>query len=189
MAEDVKNLSRAGSKAAAAALKDGGLSFIKALKDGSKSKIDNWSAFFMICVAIFLDIGQALVGLIDGGYFSGPVTMALQLGIFSLWFNLKGVSYWGMRKILSKVVGFAGEELIGVIPYANLLWPANTIMLVMAVAMVRIEEAGVPVSDSKDKAAAGEKIKSPKRESAPPRQEGIRNQRRSGNVVELAQKT
>ena len=129
------------------------LSFLTALFDGSKSKIDNWSAFFMIVVALALDILQVILNLIPvvGTFLGGPVIVLVQFAIYSLWLSLKGVSYWGTRKVASKVVG----SILEIIPVLNDFIPGTTLMVAAAIGITRLEEAGVPVGGTAGKSASG----------------------------------
>lgn len=147
-----KNLSNKASSAKDMARQmASGLSFFKALTDGSKSKINNWSAFFMIVVALSIDFVQALVALIDAGYISGPMAIGTQMAVYTVWFELKGISYWGDRKAKSKVITSALEVVVGwFIPYANLFMPASTIMVIAAVTITRMEEMGATASSTEE---------------------------------------
>ncbi len=149
MAETVKNF-KAGVNKIKEMGKDldlsKGLSFFKALTEDKNSKLSNVTAGLMVVVAVIIDVGQLVFAIFDGGYLSGPIALALQISIFSLWFFINGVSYWGKRKAVSKVIAIVVEEIGGLIPYVNALWPATTVMVVAAVAMTRIEEAGIAPS-------------------------------------------
>ncbi len=165
MAREIKNFKN-GTEAVKNALKNPG-TFWKSFINGKGSKIDNWSAFFMVVVAIGIDICQALAGLLDGGYISAPISILIQLGVYSLWFKLKGVSYWGTRKIASKAVTSGIEVIGGWIPWLSTIIPATTIMVVAAIGLTRIEEAGDSTKKTPESKQEKEEqgIRTPKRES------------------------
>ncbi|HEY4504935.1 MAG TPA: hypothetical protein VJI73_04160 [Candidatus Paceibacterota bacterium] len=115
------------------------LSFWKAFTDGSKSKINNTSAVLMVSLAFLIDLAQLLLGLIDGGTFTGPLIMIFQFGVYSLWFGLKGVSFWGKRKMATKVV----SGILELIPVLNDFIPSTSVMVIASVGITRLEEAGI----------------------------------------------
>lgn len=183
---DIKNAARGVGQAASAVVKYGGLSFFKAFFDGSKSKIDNWSAFFMVFVAICLDILQVILSFADGGTLTGPAIMIIQMGMYTVWFFFKGVSYWNMRAVVSKIISGLGE----LIPVINDFIPSTTVMIIAAIGVVRLEEAGVPVSGAAGtEKKGGEEVKQPARKAPENQQEqnqeGIKNPKRSGDSVKL----
>jgi len=158
-AQELKNVTKTGKAVIKAAtdIKEG-LSFFKALTHGENSKISNWSAFFMLTIALCLDIAQAIVGIFDAGYISAPVALVLQLAIFSLWFLLKGLSYWGKRQIASKAITSLVEIVGGWIPWLSTIVPSSTIMVAAAIGIIRMEEAGAKTDqDGKNADKSGDK--------------------------------
>ena len=117
------------------------LKFWKALRDGSKSKIKNGPAVLMILFAIVLDLSQTIAGIFDAGYLSAPAAVGIQLLIYTIWFGIYGVSYWGKRQLASKIVNTLIEVVGGWIPWVSTVFPACTIMVVMAISIIRTEEA------------------------------------------------
>jgi hypothetical protein len=192
---DVKNMKKAG-EALQKAAKDpkAAMGMMKALFKDKGSKISNTTAILMVGFALGLDIVQLLVAIVDGGYLSGPIAIAILFLVYTLWFALKGVSFWGKSKAASKLVSIIVEEVGGLIPYFNLFWPAATVMVIFAIGITRMEEvaANQPEEKPKEKSAdtktekkggptKPDNVRQPKADTGV--DEGIKNKRISG--VEL----
>src|SRR3989344_1032978 len=129
---------KAGAKTARAVATDitKGLSVGKALFEGAGSKIGNGTAGLMFGVALLLDI-LALLALIPlVGWILGPLIYVLGLGVFGLWFKMVGANFFTARATVSKAI----TAVLEVIPEISAFIPGATVNVVVAIAMVRMEE-------------------------------------------------
>lgn len=136
-AEAAKNAMNAAKNPAAA------MGMVKALFNGTNSKISNGSAAIIVTVAFIFDL-LALLALIPlVGWIIGPCIYILGLFVFWLWFKLKGVNYFSSRATASKVV----TAVLEAIPELSAIIPGVTINAIAAIIFCRIEEAGVPTGN------------------------------------------
>jgi|SRR3989344_317542 len=143
---EVKNFKKAGdtAKQVAQASKNPGaaLKLGKALFDDKNSKISNSNAVLMFVFALFFDV-LASLGLIPFvGWILGPIIYFLSLGIFWLWFKLVNVNYFNSRATASKVI----TAILELIPEISAVIPGIAINVAVAIAFVRIGEAGTASS-------------------------------------------
>ncbi|HEY4515453.1 MAG TPA: hypothetical protein VJJ22_04870 [Candidatus Paceibacterota bacterium] len=133
----MKKAGEALGKAAQDAAKNpaAAMGMLKAIMDGSKSKINNSSANFMVGFALFIDIIQLILTFFAIGLVIAPILTGTAMFIFWLWFSLKGVSFFGKRQMVTEIISF----IIEYIPALGAL-PILTIMIILVIGFIRLEE-------------------------------------------------
>jgi hypothetical protein len=107
------------------------------------SKIDNFWTATLLALALFFDLVQAILSLLDTGVLSGNIVAAVQLTVFTFLFKALGTSYWGGReKLVKNLTSKVTTMVLEFVPVLAPFLPSTYIMMVFAIFFVRAEEKG-----------------------------------------------
>jgi hypothetical protein len=102
-------------------------------------KISNITAFFMITVALLLDLLQFLLTLLVLTSPIAELVTFLALCIFGVWFAIMRVNYFSGRKVGMKVASAFGSAVVELVPILDAV-PGITLGVAGVIVATRIEE-------------------------------------------------
>ncbi len=134
------------------------------------SKIDNFWTLTLLAMALFFDLIQMALSLLDAGAASGNIVGAVQLTVFTFVFKMLGTSYWGgKKKFVTNLTSKVTTQILEFVPFLAPFLPSTYIQMIFAIALIRAEEKGGAMGALAGKASGGAN-KSTKTQARPKRE-------------------